>query len=177
MGNLIGMLISRYPFHRQIAEVFAGSMGFDIGMIPVTGLSWLDELNVLLLVIVLSGGISKPLSHIFCPEERGIRSLMVSALSSVVTILAASILFSGLAVQMNQSFGGRLIWPILKLLILAALLFIFWIFVKAVEGLAKGEVGLGLLGFFALRAVVRTVALDVMSVYVLLMVMSLVTGI
>lgn len=172
LENLTGMLISRYPFHRQIAEAFAGGLGYEISMIPATGFSWLDELNVLLIAIILSGGISATLSHIFCPEGMGIKVLAVSVLSSIVTILTASFLFGGLALRMNQSLGGKLIWPVLKLLMLAGLLLIFYLFVKAAAGLVKGEAGLGLLGFFALRAVVRTAALDVMSVYVLLSILN-----
>ena len=49
---------------------------------------------------------------------------------------------------------------------------VFCLFVKATAELAKGEINFGLLGFFALRAVVRTLLIDVLSVYALLSVLN-----
>lgn len=172
LSNLTGMLISRYPFHQQIAEAFAGGMGYDIAMIPETGLSWLDELNILLVAVILSGGISSVLNNIFNPEGGGVKGLAVSVLSSVVTILVASFLFGGLALRINQSMGGKLLLSVLKVLLLAVLLLVFCLFVKAVAELARGEFSFGLFGFFALRAVIRTAVIDVVSVYVLLSILN-----
>lgn len=169
MGELIGMLISRFPFHRQIAAAFVGG-GYHIDLIPVTGLTFIDELNVLLIAVVISGGISTTLKNIFYPEGGGgLKAIRVSVLSSIVTIFTASYLFSGLAMWMGGNFVGRLLWPVLKVLVLAALLGIFYLFVKGVAGLSKGEIRIGLLGFFALKAVLQTLAADVLCVCLLLM--------
>lgn len=167
MAELIGMLLSRFPFYRQIAELCAVSI--DGSIVPATGLTFIDELNVLLIAVVISGGIATTLNHIFCPEGFGLKSVIVSLLSSVVTIFAASYIFSGIAVWMAGNFVGRFLWPVLKILILVLVFGMFYLFVKAVAGLAEGEFKLGLFLFFALRAIVRTFAADVVCVVLLAM--------
>ena len=57
-GGMAGMHVSRFPFHRQIAEAFAEGLGYDISMIPAVYSSIVDDLIVLLLSVALSGGIS-----------------------------------------------------------------------------------------------------------------------
>ena len=147
-GGMAGMLVSRFPFHRQIAEAFAEGLGYDISMIPAVYSSIVDDLIVLLLSVALSGGISTTLGHIFSPDGKvGIQGMAVSALSLVVTVCVASFLFGGIVQWMNQSLGGRLLLPVLKVLILVVSALVFIAFVQACAGLARGEVGLGLLGF------------------------------
>lgn len=172
-ANLTGMLISRYPFHRQIAQAFAEGLGYDISFIPAVEFSVVDDLIVLLVAIVISGGISNTLVHIFSPEgSSGLRSLATGFLSSIVTIFAASYLFGGIVQWMNQSLGGRIFLPILKTAILLVMVLIFYFFVQACARLAKGEAGLGLLGFFAIRSVFQTVFLDILSIYIFLSIIN-----
>lgn len=172
-GGMAGMLISRFPFHRQIAGAFADGLGYDISMIPAVSSSIMDDLIVLLLSVALSGGISTTLGHIFSPDGKaGLRGLAVSALSLVVTVCVASFLFGGIVAWMNRSLGGRIFLPILKVLILAVAALIFFAFVQACGRLAKGEAGLGLLGFFAIRSVAQTIVADVAAIYIILTILN-----
>lgn len=172
-GGMAGMLVSRFPFHRQIAEAFAEGLGYDISMISAVYSSIVDDLIVLLLSVALSGGISTTLGHIFSPDGKvGIQGMAVSALSLVVTVCVASFLFGGIVQWMNQSLGGRLLLPVLKVLILVVSALVFIAFVQACAGLARGEVGLGLLGFFAIRSVIETVVADVAAVYIILTILN-----
>lgn len=167
MAELIGRLISRFPFHKLIVGLFA----FDIeaGLIPETGFNFIDELNILLIAVMISGGIARILTHIFCPEGRGLKALLVSFLSSVMTMFFASYIFSGLAVWMSGHLAGKILWTLLKIVIFAAVLGLFYLFVKSTAKLADGKWTPGFLCFFALRTIGRTLAADVVCVFILTM--------
>ena len=44
LGNLTGMLITKYPFHQGLLDVFASSLGWDISFVPVVQSSLLDDI-------------------------------------------------------------------------------------------------------------------------------------
>lgn len=167
MAGLIGRLISRFPFHKLIVGLFASDI--EAGLIPDTGFNVIDEINILLIAVMISGGIARTLTHIFCPEEKGLKALLVSFLSSVATMFLASYIFSGIALWMSGHLAGKILWTLLKIVIFAAVLGIFYLFVKSTAKLADGEVQPGLLCFFALRTIGRTLAADVVCIFILTM--------
>ena len=107
-GGMAGMLVSRFPFHRQIAEAFAEGLGYDISMIPAVYSSIVDDLIVLLLPVALSGVISTTLGHLFSPDGKvAIHAMPASALSLVVTVSEARFIFCGLQQWIHRRLRGR----------------------------------------------------------------------
>ncbi len=173
LGGMTGELISRFPFHRAISEAFADGLGYDISMIPNVDVSVVDDIIILLVATVISGGISRTLGHIFDPNGLGgLRTLGTRALSTLVSFFVASVLFGGIVQSMNQSLGGKLLLPILKIVILIIMVLVFCFFVSACASLAKGNVSIGLLGFFGIRSILTAAFTDVISIYILLSIMN-----
>lgn len=173
LGEMTGELIARFPFHRAIAETFAEGLVYDISMIPAVTTSVVDDIIILLVATVISGGISRTLGHIFDPDRfGGLRTLGTRALSTLVSFFAASVLFGGIVQSMNQSLGGKLLLPILKIVILVVVVLIFYFFLSACVSLTKGNVSIGLLGFFGIRSILTAAFTNVISIYILLSIMN-----
>ena len=179
LGNLTGMLIAKYPFHKPILEAFQGTMGWDISFVPAVESSVLDDSLILAIAAVISGGIASVLKHIFNPvdmREYGakeymqsagyrMRGMAVSVLSSVVTILFSNMIFSSVLQKVNASFLGGIVFTVIKVAVLLIVIALFVVFVRAAADLGSGKgAGPGLLAVFAIGSVVRTVAVDVCSV-------------
>ena len=179
LGNLTGMLIAKYPFHQPILNVFKGSMGWDISFVPAVENSMLDDILILAIATVISGGIASVLKNIFNPvdtREYGAREYMqsagyqmrgmaVSVLSSVVTILFSNMIFSSVIQKVNASFLGGIVFTVVKIAVLLVVIALFVVFIRAAADLGSGKgFGPGLFAIFAIGSVVRTVAVDIFSV-------------
>ena len=169
LGNLTGMLIAKYPFHQPILDVFKGSVEN----------SMLDDILILAIATVISGGIASVLKNIFNPvdtREYGAREYMqsagyqmrgmaVSVLSSVVTILFSNMIFSSVIQKVNASFLGGIVFTVVKIAVLLVVIALFAVFIRAAADLGSGKgFGPGLFAIFAIGSVVRTVAVDIFSV-------------
>ena len=183
LGNLTGMLIAKYPFHKPILETFNSSLGWDISFVPAVESSILDDVLILAIAAVISGGIASVLKNIFNPvdmREYGakeymqsagyqMRGMAVSVLSSVVTILFSNMIFASVLQKVNESFLGGIVFTVLKVAVLVIVLALVVTFIRAAADVGSGKgFGPGLLALFALGSVARTVAVDVFSVYALL---------
>lgn len=182
LGNLTGMLIAKYPFHGPILAAVGGSMGWNVSFVPVVESSILDDILILLIAAVISGGIASVLKNIFNPvdmRERGaeeyvqsagykIKGFAVSILSSVVTILFSNMIFASVIQKVNASFLGGIVFTIIKIVALVAVVALFVVFVQSAVAAGSGKgFGPGLLAVFAISSIVRTVAVDIFSVYAL----------
>ncbi len=182
LGNLTGMLISKYPFHKPILEVFRDSLGWNISFVPAVKTSVLDDVLILLLAALISGGIASVLKNIFNPvdmRERGaeeymqsvgyrLKGVMVSVLSSVVTILISNMIFTSIIQNVNDSMIGGIVFTLVKIVVLAITVSLFVVFTKAVVDVGTGKgFGFGLFVFSAIGSIVRTVMVVVVSVYIL----------
>lgn len=58
LGNLTGMLIAKYPFHKSLLNVFSGSLGWDTSFVPVVQSSILDDLLIIMIAALILGGVS-----------------------------------------------------------------------------------------------------------------------
>lgn len=171
-SDLLGMLISRFPFHREVLEALEEGVGYDISFVPATSLTVIDNAIVLVIAMLIGGGISNTLTHIFDPEtdpekRSAVRGLLTQVLCFVVTIVVASYVFGGVAEYMNESFGGRVLFPIIKMVILALLVLVFIMFLVSVAKLVKGHFSPGLLGYFLIKNVFSVIGADVLCIYAL----------
>ncbi len=182
LGNLTGMLISKYPFHEPVLEVFRDSLGWNISFVPEVKTSVLDDILILLLAALISSGIANVLKNIFNPvdmRERGaeeymqsvgyrLKGVMVSVLSSVVTILISNMIFTSIIQNVNDSMIGGIVFTLVKIVVLVITVSLFVVFTKAVVDVGTGKgFGFGLFAFFAIGSIFRTVMVDVVSVYIL----------
>lgn len=168
-GALMGKLVSKFPYHRQIAACLEEGLGYDISFLPQTSLSFIDSTIIILIAIMAARGVTSMVFDIFNSEKKsGIRELLLAALSAFVTILVSSLVFGGIAESMNRNFGGMIFFMLLKILIFAAVVFIFVMFIRGVVKLTEGELSLGLLGYFFLRYVMTVLSADILCVYALL---------
>lgn len=170
--DLLGMLISRFPFHREVLEALQDGLGYDISFVPETSLSVIDNAIVLVIAMLIGGGISSTLTHIFDsetdPEKRSVvRGLFTQILCFVVTIVVAGYVFGGVAEYMNESFGGRVLFSTVKIVILVLLALVFILFLVSAARLVKGHFSLGLLGYFLIKNVFSVIGADVLCIYAL----------
>lgn len=178
LSGWTGMLITKYPFHEYLMQTFAESLGFDISFVPEVATSLLDDACVLLIAMLISSGIASTLMHIFNPaegEETGqnvgyaLRGVVVSLLSSIVTILFSNLIFGSILQWVNASKIPMVLFRILEVVVMIIVVVLFLVFAKSVVDVASGRgFGFGLFLFFVLRSVIRTVLVDVVSVWALL---------
>lgn len=182
LGNLTGMLIAKYPFHQPILEALHDSLNWDISFVPAVEGSILDDILILAIAAVISGGIANILKNIFNPvdmRESGAeeykqsvryqtRGVAVSILSSIVTILFSNMIFASVLQKVNGSFLGGIVFTIMKVVVLMIVIALFVMFIRATADIGAGKgFGPGLLAIFAIGSVLRTVAVDVFSIYAL----------
>lgn len=192
LGNLTGMLITKYPFHQGLLDVFASSLGWDISFVPVVQSSLLDDILILLIAAVISGGISTTMKHIFNPIDLRdpdtkeymrttgyrLKGVAASVLASVVSILFSNMIFTSILQKVNGMLLGSFLFTIIKIVLLVAVIFMFVLFVKgAASGISGKGFGIGILLFWAIKSLLQTVLIVVMSVYILVGIVNSISGI
>ena len=182
LGNLTGMLIAKYPFHKSLLNVFSGSLGWDTSFVPVVQSSILDDLLIIMIAALILGGVSTVIKNIFNPIDHRspdaeeymnttkyrFKGVLASALASVVSILVSNMIFTSIVQKVNESIVGGVLFTIIKIVLLAAMVMIFILFVKGIASGVSGKgFGIGVLAFFAIKTLIQTIVIIVMSVYVL----------
>ena len=96
------------------------------------------------------------------------KGVLASALASVVSILVSNMIFTSIVQKVNESIVGGVLFTIIKIVLLAAMVMIFILFVKGIASGVSGKgFGIGVLAFFAIKTLIQTIVIIVMSVYVL----------
>ena len=96
------------------------------------------------------------------------KGVLASALASVVSILVSNMIFTSIVQIVNESIVGGVLFTIIKIVLLAAMVMIFILFVKGIASGVSGKgFGIGVLAFFAIKTLIQTIVIIVMSVYVL----------
>ena len=183
LGNLTGNLIAKYPFHQSILTVLGSSFGWDTGFVPAVKSSLLDDILILAIAAVISGGIARVLKNIFNPvdlredeakeyvqsERYKLKGIAVSILSSIVTILFSNMVFASVIQKVNGSFIGGIVFNIVKVAVLAVVMGIFIVFIRSAVAAGYGKkIGPEFLAIFlAIGTIIRTIVVDIISVYAL----------
>lgn len=180
LNGLTGMLIAKYPFHGYLLEVFSDTMGYDVSFVPAGRTSLLDDVLILVIAMLISSGIAGVLGNIFNPvdshEEAYIRSagyrfkgMAAAVLSSIVTILFSNMIFGSIVQWLSDLNMPSLVLTLIEIAAIAAVIVVFAVFISAMAGAVSGKgFSFGLFAFFAVRAVIRTVLVVVLSVWALL---------
>lgn len=192
LGNLTGMLITKYPFHRQLLEVFARSLGWDISFVPVVQNIILDDLLIIMIAAVISGGISSIIKNIFNPVDMRnsdakeymnttgyrLKGALASILASMVSILCSNMIFMSIVQKVNGSVLGGALFTIIKIILLVLVVIMFILFIKGVASGVSGKgFGIGILAFTAIKTLLQTVVIIVLSVYILTAIVNNASGI
>lgn len=182
LGNLTGMLIANYPFHQPILEALHDSLNWDISFVPAVESSILDDVLILMIATGISGGIANILKNVFNPvdmRESGAeeykqsvryraRGIAVSILACIVTILFSNMIFASVLQAVNGSLLGGIVFTIIKVVVLLIVIALFVMLIRAVADIGSGkELRWGFLAIFAIGSILRTVAVDVFSIYAL----------